>query len=124
MLTMKVSEHPEFDPNSPLEFPHWDQVVGDTVRELVLAAVQEADVACQLIGSPGWEGIWPVVTPQARNRSSPCWRSAWRYRPRMAASWARRIQPGLRSAWLGAIRDGRFASVQDLIPLLRRRKDR
>ena len=58
MRTMRVSEHPEFDVNSPTEFPYWGRVVGDGARALALAVAKEVATACQLIGSPGWEGVW------------------------------------------------------------------
>ena len=58
MPTMRVSEHPEFDPDSSLDFPHWDQVVGDAMRALALEALGEARLAAELTRKPGGEGDW------------------------------------------------------------------
>ena len=58
MPTMRVSEHPEFDPDFSLDFPHWDQVVDDGIRALALAALAEARLAAALTREPGGESDW------------------------------------------------------------------
>ena len=58
MPTMRVSEHPEFDPDFSLDFPHWDQVVDDGIRALALAALTEARLAVALTRKPGGESDW------------------------------------------------------------------
>jgi hypothetical protein len=58
MPTMRVSEHPEFDPDFSLDFPHWDQVVDDGIRALAPAALAEARLAAALTRKPGGESDW------------------------------------------------------------------
>ena len=58
MPTMRVSEHPEFDPDFSLDFPHWDQVVGDAMRTLALEALGEARLARELTHKPGGGSDW------------------------------------------------------------------
>jgi hypothetical protein len=58
MPTMRVSEHPEFDPDFSLDFAHWDQVVGDAMRALALEALGDARLAAELTRKPGGESDW------------------------------------------------------------------
>ncbi|MAF10217.1 hypothetical protein CMK11_07185 [Candidatus Poribacteria bacterium] len=57
MPTMRVSEHPEFDPAS-LDFPHWDQVIDEVMRTLALEALGEARLAAELTHRPGGKSDW------------------------------------------------------------------